>query len=159
MKYAKSELCQLGWLSCMGCCGHHMKDKLSVAKGIEKNTLEFHRYRKEQRHPKEWMNRTHDLRESGICTNLIYDTEKDRIYCPLHPELNSGNDLRSDHRHCDILHVCKTAFFFDLWDDERKGHFIKFIKTKKKNGELDWYTYSTKMNDGTLMEEFEGLKW
>ena len=158
MRYAKSNLCQLGWISCMGCCGKEIKDKLSVAKGIEKNTLEFDSHNRQGRHKREFMNRSKDLRESGICKNLVYDTDKDRIYCPLHPELNDGIDHRIDHNHCDIMHVCKAAYFFDLWEKQMKEDFVKFIRHKKKEG-MSWYEYSKGMADDSLLEEFEGLKW
>ncbi|MBN1544496.1 hypothetical protein JW898_03475 [Candidatus Woesearchaeota archaeon] len=159
MRYEKSGLCQLGWLSCVGCCGHHFKDKLSVAKGIEKNTLEMHSYLKHGRSVKEWMNRSKDRRDCGVCHNIVYDAKKDMLYCPCHPEVNQGVDLRIDHHYCDILHVCKAAFFFGLWDDARKAEFISFLKKKKKAGRLDWYSYSMGMADDSLLAEFEGLKW
>jgi hypothetical protein len=158
MRYIKSGLCQLGWISCIGCCGKGMKDKHSVAKGIEKNTLEHSSYKKHGRHIREFMNRSKELRESGICRNLVYDVEKDRIYCPLHPELNNGEDHRIDHKHCDIMHLCKAAYFFSLWEKQMKEDFINFLKQKRKQG-MTWYEYSKGMADDTLLEEFEGLKW
>jgi hypothetical protein len=159
MRYVKSSLCQLGWISCMGCCGHRFKDKHSVAQGIEKNTLEFRDHCRNGRDMTEFMNRSKDVRDCGVCRNLVYDPKADRLYCPLHPEMNQGVDLRIDHHYCDILHVCKTAFFFDLWGDELKNEFIKFLKNKRAKKELDWYAYSVGMANDTLLEEFEGLKW
>jgi len=156
MKYVKSDLCQLGWISCMGCCGKDFKDKHSVAKGIEKNTIEYSRNKENLYF---FMNRSKDLRESGICTNLVYDVHRDMIFCPLHPEQNQGKDLRLDHHSCDIMHVCRTAFLFDNWDKEMKNDFIKFLKVKKKKGQLDWYAFSQGMANGSLVDEFEGLKW
>jgi hypothetical protein len=140
----------------MGCCGKEFKDKLSVAKGIEKNTLEFDRHRDKL---DAFMNRSKDLRESGICRNLVYDVQRDMIYCPLHPEQNQGNDLRVDHHSCDIMHLCKGAFLFEHWDDVRKKEFISFLKKKKKQGGLDWHSFSLGMADDSLVDEFEGLKW
>jgi hypothetical protein len=142
----------------MGCCGHRFKDKFNVAKGIEKNTREFDSAQNNGGDVKAWMNRSKDRRECGVCRNLVYDVGKDRLYCPVHPEVNMGVDLRVDHHYCDILHVCKTAFFFDLWDADRKQEFVKFLRAKKKSG-MDWYTYSMGMTDDSLLEEFEGLKW
>ncbi len=159
MKYAKSNLCQLGWISCVGCCGRKFSDKLSVAKGIEKNTLEFKHHRISGKDHTHFMNRSKDLRECGICFNVVYDVDKNSLYCPLHPEHNNGKDHRLDHHFCDIMHLCKTSFFFDLWDDERKEAFMKFLKTKKKKGELDWYTYSIGMANDSFLQEFEGMKW
>ncbi|NQU79682.1 hypothetical protein HQ545_07995 [Candidatus Woesearchaeota archaeon] len=159
MKYIKSELCQLGWISCMGCCGHSFKNKISVAKGIEKNTYEYIDNKSKNKALQEFMNRSKERHSSGICQNLVYDKEKDKIFCPMHPELNSGKDIRLDHHYCDILHVCKTSFLFDLWDNKRKNDFLKFLRKKSRKDKLDWYTYSSKMTDNTLLEEFEGLKW
>lgn len=162
MRHAESALCQIGWLSCMGCCGHHFQDKLSVAKGIEKNTLEYGWAVKKGEPVVQWLNRSKDLRKSGVCRNLVYDVDKDKVYCPAHPAvhgLHEGKDPRLNHHHCDILHVCKTAFFYDLWEADRKKEFMDFLRHKKKAGELDWYTYSIKMADDSLLEEFEGLRW
>lgn len=171
MKYEKTDLCQLGWLSCMGCCisnirtkgsdscGNNFKSKLDIAKGIQKNTLEFHYHTQKGKPLVDFMNRSKDLRESGICRNLVYDTEKDKVFCPLHPEENRGVDLRKEHHHCDILHLCKTAFLFNHWDVPTKTKFVKFLKEKQKAGELDWHSYSVAMQNDSLLDEFEGLDW
>ncbi len=143
----------------MGCCGHGFRDKKSVAKGIEKNTLELRSHMKEGGDLKDWMNRSRDRRESGICRNLVYDVESDAIFCPCHPDVNYGVDLRIDHHYCDILHVCKTAFFFGLWDEGMKKEFLSFLRKKKSAGELDWFSYSMGMADDSLLAEFEGLRW
>jgi hypothetical protein len=143
----------------MGCCGHGFKDKRSVAEGIEKNTLELREHAQKGKSADSYMNRSKDLRKSGVCRNLVYDVDKDMVFCPVHPDVNSGVDLRIDHHYCDVLHVCKAAFFFDLWDKERKRDFLKFLKKKKKEGELDWYAYSMGMANDSLLQEFEGLKW
>ncbi|MFC1742103.1 hypothetical protein ACFL3V_06215 [Nanoarchaeota archaeon] len=143
----------------MGCCGHRFKDKLSVAEGIHKNTLEFDSYARQGKDLRSWMNRSKDVRGSGVCRNLVYNVAKDVVHCPVHPAVQGGEDMRVDHHHCDILHVCKAAFFFDLWEKPRKEEFVKFLREKKKKGLLDWYTYSMGMTDGSLLEEFEGLKW
>lgn len=158
MKHVPSSLCQLGWMSCMGCCGHRFKGKEEIAKGIEKNTLEYRESKAKGLSLMDWMNRSKDLRSSGVCRNLVYDVEKDRIHCPLHPEQNNGEDIRTEHHYCDTLHVCKTAFFYDLWDDETKTAFMKFLRNKKKKG-MTWYEYSIGMADDSLLAEFEGLKW
>ena len=154
MTYIKSRLCQLPGLSCIGCCGHSFRDKLSIAKDIEKNTLEF----RKQTNQKEFMNRSKGIHSSGICKNIIYDTEQDKVHCPLHPEQNKGKEIRHDHPECDILHVCKTAFLFDLWDNSTKTRFLNFLKKKRKRG-MCWHKYSIKMVDESLLNEFEGLKW
>lgn len=159
MKHVKSELCQLSFVSCVGCCGNKFADKKSVAESIQKNTLEYHQHKDSGKNHKEFMLRSKELRESGICRNAIYDPKKDKVYCPLHPELNEGKDIRSEHNHCDTLHVCKTAFLFDLWDEERKKEFISFLKKKNKEGKLCWHSYSLGMADDSLLKEFEGLRW
>lgn len=162
MHYAKSQLCQRPeqGISCMGCCGYNFKDKFTLAKDIEKNTLEYGKVH-EQSLMKglvaktDWMNRSKDLRPSGVCRNLVYDLASDVVGCPLHPEQNNGKDLRVDHPHCDTLFVCKTAFMFDLWDKKRQKAFLRFLKHKK----LDWHTYSLGMGTDKLLAEFEGLDW
>ncbi|HII71925.1 TPA: hypothetical protein HA265_04180 [Candidatus Woesearchaeota archaeon] len=159
MRHIPSGLCQLGWISCFGCCGHNFKDKETIAKAITKNTLEFHHHRRNNKSLVEFMNRHKDLRLAGICRNLVYDHKNGSIFCPLHPEQNKGKDHRIDHHYCDILHVCKTAFFYDLWDDKMKKDFIGFLRGKKKEGRLDWHSYSVGMANDSLLEEFEGLKW
>ena len=136
-----------------------MAEKKLIAKAITKNTLEFHRHKKTDKHIKTWMNREKDLHPTGICRNLIYEKKSDSIHCPLHPEKNKGTDHRTDHHTCDILHVCKAAFFYELWAPDMKKSFLKFIKNKSKSGELDWHSYSVKMADDSLLEEFEGLDW
>jgi hypothetical protein len=158
MKYSRSDLCQLGWMSCMGCCGRDVKDKLSVAKGIEKNTIEYMKHAEESKPAHEFMNRSQSLRDSGICRNLVYDVQKDRIFCPLHPDLNSGVDIRINHEHCDVMHICKTSYLYSLWDDKRKSEFLRFLHKKKRQG-MDWYMYSKKMTNDELILEFEGMDW
>jgi len=143
----------------MGCCGHGFGDKLAVAEGIQKNTLEYHYHMNRGNEKADWMNRDKGVRKSGVCRNLIYDIEKDKVFCPCHPDVNYGVDLRIDHHFCDILHVCKTAFFYDLWDAERKAAFMKFLKDKRKKDGLDWYSYSMGMADDSFLKEFEGLDW
>jgi hypothetical protein len=145
----------------MGCCGHHFSDKVTLAKDIEKNTIEYSRVHQEcikcKHHaPKvDWIKQSKDLRASGVCRNLVYDVGKDMLGCPLHPEQNDGDDLRKEHLHCDTLYVCKTAFMFDLWDGSRQKAFLKFLKKKG----LDWHSYSLGMAGDELLDEFEGLDW
>ncbi len=121
--------------------------------------MELHYHTRAGKPIEDWMNRKKGLKKVGICRNLVYEKKSDSIFCPLHPEKNKGKDLRLDHHTCDILHLCKTAFFFDLWDDDRKKHFMSFLRKKKKQGNLDWHNYSIGMADDSLLEEFEGLKW
>ena len=154
MEHIPSNLCQLNGLSCMGCCGHSFKSKLDVAKDIEKNTKEFGRHDCKVK----FMNRSQGLRSSGICHNLIYDVKEDTVHCPLHPKRNRGKELRHNHLTCDILHVCKTAFLFELWDENTKKKFISFLGKKKRKG-MCWHDYSMKMVKDELLDEFEGLNW
>ncbi|MBT7902669.1 hypothetical protein HN587_02325 [Candidatus Woesearchaeota archaeon] len=163
MHYVKSNLCHVLDLSCIGCCGSKFSSKSTVAKGIQSNTLEFKRVVNDpldleslksfrDRHPKK------KLHESGICRNLVYNPNSDRIFCPIHPEQCGVDHRHGDLRtgHCDILHVCKAAFMFELWHDEKKKEFIKFLRKKRSKG-LSWYEFSQKMDDDSLLYEFEGI--
>ena len=73
---------------------------------------------------------------------------KGKIFCPLHPKKNKGQDLRKNH--CDIDFLCPTAKKFQKWSKKRQKEFLDFIKSKK----LDVVEYSLKMDDGELLKEF-----
>jgi hypothetical protein len=142
-----SVLCQLNG-GCMGCCGHDFGSVAEMKEAIKKNTSEYLKINvgKEEDMVK-FRDRayTMDLRK-GVCRNLI---EKDgKIFCPLHPTLNDGKELRLGH--CDIDYLCKTAREFEDWSEEKKQRFLKFVAGKK----LDKIKYSILMDDGGLLEEF-----
>ena len=136
----------------MGCCGHSFGSKEEIRRAIEKNTLEFLE-----------MNPQNDLElikfrdralamdlRSGVCRNLI--EKDDQFFCPLHPNQNSGRELRENH--CDIFHLCKTAKDFAEWDGEKQEDFLKFIRRRH----LDNLSYSLMMDRGELLEKFKSLQ-
>ncbi len=86
----------------------------------------------------------------GVCYNVIQ--RNGRLFCPLHPALNEGKDLREGH--CDIDHLCDTAVNFNSWDKEKQKEFLQFLESKK----LDNITYSMLMENNGLLSEFNQLK-
>jgi hypothetical protein len=144
-------LCQLN-KGCMGCCGHDFTSKEKIQLAIKFNTIEF-----EQINPKvkaqfiKFRDRAHpaDLRD-GVCRNLI--AKDGQIFCPLHPTLHQGEDLRI--KHCDVRYLCKAAKEFSQWDKDKQDKFLKFISSKK----LDNLDYSILMDNNELLEEFEKKK-
>ncbi|MFC1755660.1 hypothetical protein ACFL96_20110 [Thermoproteota archaeon] len=157
--HTKSNLCQMPDLgiSCVGCCGRIIHRKPSVEEALKKNTIE-HKHKSDI---KEfiWRHPPNDLRACGICPNLVKDdVRKGKVFCPAHPERNQGIDHRDGY--CDTLHLCKTAFLFDLWEKDLQKRFIAFIKHKVRKKQLDWYSYSIEMdNDGLLIEFEESPFW
>ncbi|MBU0456761.1 MAG: hypothetical protein ABH824_07345 [Nanoarchaeota archaeon] len=143
-----SILCQLNG-GCMGCCGHDFMSKDKINEAIKRNTSEFKRF-----NPKSEMDflKFRDRYYSynllnGVCRNLVEDNGL--IFCPLHPSRHKGKDLRIDH--CEINHLCKTAEEFNKWADQKQEKFILFIKEK----DFDNIGYSIKMDDDSLLKEFE----
>ncbi len=148
--YVKSNVCQIDDLTCFGCCGNNYKTKDEVLIGIKKNTKEFEDWISLEKPVKDFLRRMRFVRDCGVCFSVI---EKDgKVFCPGHPELNNGNDLREGH--CDIHYLCKTAYFYKEWDDKKKEKFIKFIKSKN----LEWYEFSIGMDNDSLLKEFEDDK-
>ena len=137
-------LCQLGPLSCFGCCGHSYKNIEKIKQDIRFNTLEF----EEIKDLEKFRDRAskYNLRGSGVCRNVI--EKNGTIFCPLHPSLNNGNDLRDGH--CDINHLCEAFKQFMKWDKEKQNKFVDFII--KLN--LDNYQYSIFMDSGELLRRF-----
>ena len=142
-----SVLCQLNE-GCMGCCGHDFGSVKEMKEAINKNTSEFSDVVGDEDMVK-FRDRAYsmDLRQ-GVCRNLI---EKDgKIFCPLHPTLNNGKELRLGH--CDVDYLCRTAREFETWGAEKKQKFLEFVAGKK----LDKIKYSILMDDDSLLEEFDG---
>ncbi len=141
-------LCQING-GCMGCCGHDFLSKEKIKEAIRLNTIEF-----ENKSPRvkaqfiKFRDRNHpsNLR-SGVCRNLI--KKNSQLFCPLHPTLHGGDDLRKNH--CDIYHLCKAAKEFSQWDKDKQNHFLKFVKSKN----LDHLDYSMKMDNNELLDEFK----
>jgi hypothetical protein len=151
MKYKISDICVIGELICMGCCGNNYTNREELTEGIKKNTKEYHSYSSK----KEFMKRSHadSVRKSGVCRNVIFSDKKEtKVMCPLHPAFNEANeakDLRENH--CDIYYLCKAAFCFSMWNEKKKNKFIEFIKSKKP----DWYEFSMGMDSDAFLNEFE----
>lgn len=141
-------LCQteeLG-LSCFGCCGNDYNHKRKLMKDIRKNTWQFN-----NKPIKLFMTRTTELRSSGICANLVFKDGK--FFCPGHPALHEGRDYRKLDLDCEKEKDdgCKAYILFQSWSKEKQQKFLDFIKSKK----LDSYTYSIKMDNDSLLKEFE----
>jgi len=140
-----SILCQLNG-GCMGCCGHDFVSKEKIEETIELNTKEF----TEDLIAFRDRALSSDLR-NGVCRNLI--KKEGKIFCPLHPAVNGDKDLRENH--CNTHYLCKTAKEFAEWDEMKQQKFISFIGDEN----LDSISYSIKMDNGKLLEEFtENLK-
>lgn len=132
----------------MGCCGNSYPSKKKMQEAIANNSQEF-RYL----HPgtREDLIKFRDrfpktaLRH-GVCYNLI--ERNGRFFCPLHPALHNGKDLREGH--CDIDHLCNTAVQFNSWDKERQQEFLELLKSKN----FDNLDYSIAMENDSLLIEF-----
>ena len=140
-------LCQLEeiGLSCFGCCGNNYSNKKKLIRDIRKNTLEFDN----KKSIKGFMSRTNRLKSSGICANLIL--KDGRFYCPGHYILHNGKDYRNIDPDCMKDYLCKTFGLFQGWDKEKQRQFLEFLKSKK----LDGFAFSMRMDNDSLLEEFE----
>ncbi len=143
-------LCQLKELklSCFGCCGNEYSNKKKLIRDIRKNIKEFEKSKSLNR----YMSRTTELRDSGICSNLLFKNAK--FFCPGHPKLNGKKDYRDLDSDCEKEHICKTFHSFQKWDKEKQQQFLSFLKLKN----LDSYIYSIKMDNNTLLKAFEKNK-
>jgi hypothetical protein len=144
-------LCQLGNLSCMGCCTSiRVRDKKVTETNLIINTKRFKLVKDPDKFSKE---SGYDVEpKSDMCKTLI--KEGNKVFCPAHPmsPYTKGKDMR---HFCDKKYWCPTMKRYLKWDNEIKEDFIKFIKSKK----LDWYAYSKGMdNDSFLIEFIEQLK-
>ncbi len=132
----------------MGCCGHDFDSVERIKEAIKLNTLEFELVNEnDEQEMLKFRDRSdaYDLR-FGVCRNLIEKNGK--LFCPLHPALHQGKDLREEH--CEIDHLCITAKEFAKWDSGKQGKFICFVKAKK----LDPVEFSLQMDNSQLLEEF-----
>ena len=144
-------LCQYG-SGCFGCCGENYGKKEDVWEGLERNTQEFHDYRRysqliafrDRYGPAQRTN-------CGLCPNVIM-MDNGKLGCPLHPQLNLGMDLRMGF--CNNSYFCGTYRNYLAWEEGKRQRFIAFLARKK----LDWYDYSNGMINGTLRKEFERLE-
>jgi len=139
-------LCQFNG-GCMGCCGHGFISKEKIKEAVKRNTIEFSNSNDLIKFRDRAYSR--DLR-FGVCRNLI---EKEGVlFCPLHPQQNSGKDLREGH--CDTEYLCKTAQEFSKWGEEKQKDFLELVEKKR----LDNLDYSLRIDNGTLLKEFEFFK-
>jgi len=143
-------LCQMPeiGLSCFGCCGNNYANKKKLMRDINKNTLEFDN----KKSTSQFMTRHKELRSSGICASLIL--KDDKFFCPGHPAINSGRDYRNLDPDCDKDFLCKTFGLFQHWDEDKQKKFLEFLKEKKDSG-MDIFTYSIRMDNNSLLKEFE----
>jgi oligoribonuclease (3'-5' exoribonuclease) len=145
-------LCQLKEmdLSCFGCCGNDYNHKRKLMKDIRKNTWEFNK----SKSIKSFMTRTTELKSSGICANAIF--KDGNFFCPGHPILNQGRDYRGLDKDCEKEEYdgCKAYILFQTWDKQKQKQFLDFIKSKK----LDSFAYSIRMDNDSLLKEFEKKK-
>ncbi len=189
VEYVKEgiNLCRLpNGLICIGCCGFDfakdLDNKVSFVEALIKSTKEFETFK--DKSVLEFKNRckNYDLHDCGLCKHLIlkdktYQNEilienfndskikSDLIYklnlqkhlfitCPLHPSENNGEEFRQDE--CDMNFMCETQkMFLREWGEWTKEKFVNFVLSKN----LDWFEYSKKMHDNSLVKEFfkEGL--
>jgi hypothetical protein len=145
MRYTHASLCQINHTGCFGCCGHDFGTMEEIDSAIRNNGMEYEGYADKR----EWMNRSEELHDCGICKNIIRFADG-KLGCPLHPAVQ-GEDMRIGH--CDIAHLCKAAELFDRWDSSRQERFLDFIEKKK----LNWYDYSIRIDNDELIEEFEAI--
>lgn len=140
-------LCQLKELelSCFGCCGNEYSNKKKLIRDIKRNTIEFEKSKSLSK----YISRTTELRDSGICANLVFKERK--FFCPGHPKLNGNRDYRNLDPDCEKEHICKTYSLFQKWDKGKRQQFLSFLKLKN----LDSYIYSIKMDNTSLLKEFE----
>jgi hypothetical protein len=138
-----SDACTIAGI-CVGCCGHTWTSRDAVLEALRKNTLEYSIAKSDA----EFLYRAAvgDLR-SGVCRNLVLCD--DEPLCPLHPGFK-GDDIRN----CNILHLCRTAYMFNTWDEDKKERFTCFVRSKG----MDWFERSVRMDDGSLLDEFLGLQ-
>lgn len=168
VSYVKSgvNLCRLpNGLICVGCCGFDfakdLDNKEEFVKALVKSTGEFSCYsdilefKQRCKHS--------DLHDCGLCKHLIlkdiFNSEKLvddltskkhlSITCALHPAENNGEEFRQGE--CDLNFMCETQkMFLQEWGEWTKDKFLKFVYEKN----LDWFTYSKKMHDNSLVKEF-----
>jgi len=162
-----TNLCRLpNGLICIGCCGFdfakNLNSKQDFIKALVKSTGEFSISKEVISFKKRYS--PDDLHDCGLCRQLILkdlplikgdliDSLSDLKYlpitCALHPAENNGEEFRKGE--CDLDFMCETQkMFLEEWGDWTKNKFIKFVYSK----DLDWFEYSKKMHDNSLVKEF-----
>lgn len=167
--YVKDDinLCRLpNGLICIGCCGFDfakdLSSKESFVKAIVKSTGEYSSFSDILKFKGRY--NYDDLHSCGLCRQLILKEipiiDGDlieglkklkylRITCPLHPCENLGIEYRKGE--CDLSFMCETQkMFLKEWGEWTRKRFLKFVESK----DMDWFTYSKKMHDNSLVKEF-----
>ncbi len=136
-------LCQLGNLSCFGCCGRDWTTEKEVLLQIGINSDVYKHVSRE-----DFSRRGEKvLSDCGGCKSLI--KKDDRVVCGLHPELNDGKDYRD--KVCEKNYLCNAFKKFMKWDKKKQDKFVKFILKKK----LSNWDYSIGMDSDSFLKEFE----
>jgi hypothetical protein len=144
---APEYLCQLGNLSCMGCCTETKVQSRKITESqLIINTERFNLIKDPEEFSKD--SGPNVDKKSSMCKTLI--KEGDKVFCPAHPmsKYTGGKDMR---HFCWKDYWCPTMKRYLKMDEKTKEDFVKFIKSK----ELDWYSYSVGMDSGNLFREFE----
>ncbi len=136
------KVCQFG-PGCFGCCGDDFKEKKEIIKDIQENIIHFGMCNDKEA----FMRRPPYYKPSGICGNIGFVNGK--IGCLVYPK-KQDKDMRKGY--CDDCFECKTLKEFKLWNEERQKAFLRFLEKK----ELDFYDFSINMENGKLLEEFNG---
>ena len=127
----------------MGCCKNRSRSVEKIKDALQKNTLEFTEYK----NIKTFRDRAERSKlRNGVCLNIVMI--EGRIFCPLHPMRNSGQDLRIGY--CLENFFCRTAILFNQWDEIKQNDFLNFVSGQK----LDAVTYSINIYDGNLLRNF-----
>lgn len=161
-------LCRLpGGLTCMGCCGLDFAPQLgkdakrAFIRSLLKSTHEFRTASDKQAY--KGLYPSYDLHDCGLCRRLVIDDgeadglDEDALVqrkhldmlCPLHPAQNHGEELRTGE--CDHDFMCATQRrFMGKWDETTRRDFVEFVMKR----DMDWFTYSVRMHDDSLLKEF-----
>lgn len=158
-----TNLCRLPGLTCMGCCGLDFAKKLGPSakpefiKGMRQSFIELEQVNNDKKKFKELYD-PEDLHDCGMCRRLVCKTpgtleqlkgkKNLDITCPLHPAENDGVELRKGE--CDFKFMCAGQRQFHTWDDRKRQAFVAYIVSL----DLDWFTYSVRMHDDTILHDF-----
>ena len=160
-------LCLFQGFSCFGCCGYDFKGKQRAADSFHKQTRQFQSYPDTKFAKVEFRERTKfdDLNSCNFCKNLILKSnqsvkeittaKKLDLFCPLHPALNNGSDLRAGH--CDTDYMCNMQIEFHNMDKHKKQKFLAWLRKRIKQDDIDWYSYSVNMDTDVFYKEYRKL--
>jgi hypothetical protein len=157
-------LCQFGGFACFGCCGYSFRGKDLAVSSLFKQSAEFKASSDSRAAKIGFRDRAapEKLNACNFCQNLVLKSDysredmiKDRYirtYCPFHPALNDGEDLREGH--CEHNFMCSTQIYFHGLKDDSKQLFAVWLKARIENPDIDWYTYSVNMDTSVFLKEF-----